>query len=184
MGKNTDSVVHYYELNKNELGSFGIIARAIVCANTNCNRVTLDASVGRTIVNVNGIRSIGLGSNQIPSVRLLPESSGKPQPDFIPRPIREDYFEACKIRDLSPKASATLARRCLQGMIRDFCGITKARLIDEINELKAQVLAERAPKGVSDDSVEAIDAVRKIGNIGAHMERDIDLIIDVDPDEA
>lgn len=30
----------------------------------------------------------------------------------------------------------------------------------------------------------AIDAVRKIGNIGAHMEKDIDLIVDVDPDEA
>ncbi|MGL5632893.1 MAG: hypothetical protein ACRDD3_11080, partial [Azovibrio sp.] len=30
----------------------------------------------------------------------------------------------------------------------------------------------------------AIDAVRQIGNIGAHMEKDIDLIIDVDPDEA
>jgi len=30
----------------------------------------------------------------------------------------------------------------------------------------------------------AIDAVRKIGNIGAHMEKDINLIVDVDPDEA
>jgi hypothetical protein len=30
----------------------------------------------------------------------------------------------------------------------------------------------------------AIDAVRSIGNIGAHMEKDINLIIDVDPGEA
>ena len=30
----------------------------------------------------------------------------------------------------------------------------------------------------------AIDALRKIGNIGAHMEKDINLIIDVEPDEA
>jgi hypothetical protein len=30
----------------------------------------------------------------------------------------------------------------------------------------------------------AIDAIRKIGNIGAHMEKDINLIIDVDPQEA
>lgn len=31
---------------------------------------------------------------------------------------------------------------------------------------------------------DAIDAVRKIGNIGAHMERDINLIVDVEPHEA
>lgn len=32
--------------------------------------------------------------------------------------------------------------------------------------------------------MEAIDAVCKVGNIGAHMEKDIDLIVDVDPNEA
>lgn len=31
---------------------------------------------------------------------------------------------------------------------------------------------------------DAIDAVRKIGNIGAHMEKDINLIVDVEPHEA
>lgn len=31
---------------------------------------------------------------------------------------------------------------------------------------------------------EAIDAVRKIGNIGAHMEKDVELMVDVDPGEA
>ena len=30
----------------------------------------------------------------------------------------------------------------------------------------------------------SIDATRKIGNIGAHMEKDINLIVDVDPKEA
>ena len=69
-------------------------------------------------------------------------------------------------------------------MIRDFCGIQKGTLNDEIRELKKLVDEDKAPKGVSDNSVEAIDAVRKIGNIGAHMEKDINLIIDVDPDEA
>jgi len=37
---------------------------------------------------------------------------------------------------------------------------------------------------VSDDSIEAIDYVRQIGNIGAHMEKDIDQVIPVEPDEA
>ena len=30
----------------------------------------------------------------------------------------------------------------------------------------------------------AITAVRQLGNIGAHMEKDINVIVDVDPDEA
>ena len=36
--------------------------------------------------------------------QIIPESSAKPQPDCIPAPLREDYYESCKIRDLSPKA--------------------------------------------------------------------------------
>jgi hypothetical protein len=116
--------------------------------------------------------------------RLLPPSFAKPQPEYIPKPIRDDYNEACAIRDLSPKASATITRRCLQGMIRDFCGISKKFLFDEINELRARVNEGRAPPGVQIDQVEAIDHVRGIGNIGAHMGADINVIVDVDPDEA
>lgn len=31
---------------------------------------------------------------------------------------------------------------------------------------------------------EAIDAIRMIGNIGAHMEKDVNLIVDIEPEEA
>ena len=31
---------------------------------------------------------------------------------------------------------------------------------------------------------EAIDAVRSVGNIGAHMEKDVNLIVDIEPNEA
>ncbi|HXC44108.1 MAG TPA: DUF4145 domain-containing protein [Candidatus Dormibacteraeota bacterium] len=79
------------------------------------------------------------------------------------------------IRDLSPKASATLSRRCLQGIIRGFWGVSKARLVDEIEAIKDKT---------DPLTWNAIDAVRKIGNIGAHMEKDINIIVDVDPDEA
>jgi hypothetical protein len=98
--------------------------------------------------------------------------------------LRRDYEEACAIRDLSPKASATITRRCIQGIIRDFCCIEKKRLVDEIDELRRLVDAGQAPPGVQPDTVEAIDHVRQIGNIGAHMEADINVIVDVDPDEA
>jgi len=106
---------------------------------------------------------------------LIPISEAKSFPDYIPEPILEDYEEACLIKDLSPKASATLSRRCLQGMIRDFWGVTKDRLIDEIEAIKDKVESL---------TWEAIDSVRKVGNIGAHMEKDINLIIEVEPNEA
>jgi hypothetical protein len=48
-------------------------------------------------------------------------------------------------------------------------------LIDEVNALKGHIDAT---------TWEAIDAVRSIGNIGAHMEKDISLIVDVEPEEA
>ena len=69
-------------------------------------------------------------------------------------------------------------------MIRHFCGISKARLIDEITALREAVETGKAPRGVTIESVDAIDHVRKIGNIGAHMEKDVDLIVDIDPGEA
>jgi hypothetical protein len=60
-------------------------------------------------------------------------------------------------------------------MIHDFHGISKARLIDEIEAIKSSV---------DPLTWKAIDGVRSIGNIGAHMERDINVVVDVDPDEA
>ena len=71
-------------------------------------------------------------------------------------------------------------------MIRDFAKISVKgkRLVDEIKALEKAVEDDTAPRGVSVDSIEALTAVRKVGNIGAHMEADIDLIVDVDPGEA
>lgn len=69
-------------------------------------------------------------------------------------------------------------------MIRNFCQIKKGTLAKEIEALKEAVEEGRAPAGVTSETVEAIDHVRSIGNIGAHMEKEIDLIIPVDPDEA
>jgi hypothetical protein len=160
-----------------------LLSQSIVCSNPDCGKLTVSASVVEDIRTSNGYR---LAEN--PTVlfgrRIVPESSAKPQPEFIPQALRNDYVEACMIRDFSPKASATLARRCLQGMIRNFTGISKGRLIDEIKELKELASEDKAPKGVSPETVEAIDHVRNLGNIGAHMEKDINIIVDVDSDEA
>lgn len=106
---------------------------------------------------------------------IRPISNAKQYPEYIPRQIREDYEEACAILSLSPKASATLARRCLQGMIRDFWGISKDTLNAEINALKDRV---------QPDLWAVLNSLRQLGNIGAHMEKDTNLIVEIDPDEA
>lgn len=104
-----------------------------------------------------------------------PKEDVKNLPEYVPAAIRNDYLEAIAIVDLSPKASATLARRCLQGMIHDFWEIKEKNLNAEISTLKGKIPSAQW---------NAIDALRKIGNIGAHMESDINFIIDVESDEA
>ena len=155
--------------------------KSIRCANNNCRQLQL----GIELYTAN-TQTINHWTTEklIRSWSLLPESFAKPQPSYIPDPIIEDYKEACLIRDLSPKASATLSRRCLQGIIRDFCGISDNTLFLEIDTLKKQVRDGKGPKQVLEETVDAIDAVRKIGNIGAHMEKDINVIFDVEPIEA
>ena len=60
-------------------------------------------------------------------------------------------------------------------MIRDFHGVVKDRLVDEITGIKDKV---------EPNVWEAIDGGAQIGNIGAHMEKDVNVMIDVDPEEA
>ncbi len=159
-------------------------ATVICCANSECLGYQLDVSLITGRYNDNTGNFYVHQPETIRKFRLLPESFAKTLPDYIPLALREDYLEACRVRDLSPKSAATLARRCLQGMIRDFCGISQPTLFKEIVALKDLADNHNAPKGVSIDSIEAIDHIRQIGNIGAHMERDISVIVDVDPEEA
>ncbi|SFJ73183.1 protein of unknown function [Caulobacter sp. UNC279MFTsu5.1] len=165
-------------------GRLGLGWRAIICANNLCRELTLSVNVQKATSGPNYTDIPVVGSTPRLVRRLIPEAASKPQPDFIPAPLREDYREACAIVDLSPKAAATLARRCLQGMIRDFCKISKRTLDLEIKALREAVDAGQAPSGVTHEAVDAIDHVRKLGNIGAHMEKDINVIVPVDAGEA
>jgi hypothetical protein len=110
---------HFFYLTPLDVGDVGTSLLAYSCLNKNCKKLTLYASL-RKWTNRDGPNQDVLG-DVIKEWRLLPESSAIPQPDYIPLPLVTDYYEACRIRDLSPKASATLSRRCLQGMIRHYC---------------------------------------------------------------
>lgn len=156
---------------KNPLGPQKFSVNVICCPNPACTKLT----VNFLQFSMKKFASGWFQDQQIDQWQLIPESAAKVFPDYVPEPIRSDYEEACLIVDKSPKASATLSRRCLQGMIRDFHGVSKGRLIDELAAIKDLI---------DPLTWEAIDAVRSIGNIGAHMEKDINLIIDVDEGEA
>lgn len=154
----------------NKDGALFIEFTSTTCPNQHCKEYAITASLFKYSSDFR--RKTG---NALTTWQLRPASKAKVFPNFVPKPILDDYTEACLIRDLSPKASATLSRRCLQGIIRDFWGISKDRLYDEITEIKTKVDIA---------TWKAIDAVRSIGNIGAHMEKDINIVIDVDPQEA
>jgi hypothetical protein len=147
-------------------------AVSVVCPNPSC---------GHYSVNVRSVKGYALGETSwatndiIEQWTVRPSAKVRPLPSYVPEPVVADYREACLIRDISPKASATLSRRCLQGMIRDYWGISKSRLIDEIKALEEKV---------DPQAWAAIDAIRDVGNIGAHMEKDINIIVDVEPEEA
>lgn len=171
---NFSTGVHFFH-NENRFGNLGIKTLAITCPNPSCKEPTISAMLFKTDTLSSGQPYIPAKATPIMSWPLRPQSQAKQFPDYIPVPIKQDYEEACLIRDLSPKASATLSRRCLQGIIRDYWGISKSRLIDEIISIKEMV---------DPLTYQSIDAVRSIGNIGAHMEKDINQMIDVDPSEA
>lgn len=91
---------------------------------------------------------------------IKPSSSAVVYPDYVPSDPVQDYSEAVMIAELSPRASLTLSRRALQGLIGlKFPEIQQSSLYREINSLDNVVTGpEKA----------ALHALRDLGNIGAH----------------
>lgn len=171
--QNRSSSQHNFNLANKHGAVIALTTLAIVCPNPKCREYQLSATLNPT--KYHGSSYYEAMEPALITWTLRPKSAARQFPAYIPKPILADYEEACLIAEDSPKASATLSRRCLQGMIRDFWGVVKDRLMDEINAVKGKI---------DSTTWSAIDAVRSIGNIGAHMEKDINLIVDVDPDEA
>jgi hypothetical protein len=147
--------IHFYDSPSKE-GLIGLKTRIIVCPNPECKEYVIIATLYKanavSFQNPSAIRD----SDALYTWNLRPQSHAMPLPEYIPQQIRDDYNESCLILSLSPKAAATLARRCLQGMIHDFWKIQKRNLFDEISELKDKI---------DHSTWEAIDAIRMLGNI-------------------
>ena len=102
-----------------------------------------------------------------------------PVSPYVPKEIAEDYEEACVILQFSAKASAALARRCLQHVLREKGNVKKGRLVDEIDQMIED-------GNLPSDILEDLHTLRKMGNLGAHVRKDTKTgeIVPVDPDEA
>lgn len=154
----------------NSVGRHTLMSVFIVCPNRECRKYTLACSLFESHRDDDEKLD-----RKIRSWTLVPLSTAKVFPPYVPAWVLDDYREACLIKDLSPRASAALSRRCLQRMIRDFWQVTPGHLNDEI-----QAILEQVEPLVRN----AIDVVRKAGNISAHMEQGVDVIVDVEPREA
>lgn len=139
------------------------------CSNTDCGVVILHYQ-HTTAMNLPGVYPED-------QWRLLyPEGIGRPPPDAaVPADLAQDR-EACLVLSKSPKASAALARRCLQVCLRGIVG-KKRNLEDEID-----AAADQLPS----DLVSDLHALRQIGNFAAHPTKDTEtgLIVDVEAGEA
>ena len=155
----------------------GLLIAAITCPNQDCKELTLKVSLHNAEYSPR-TGGFELEGDALKYFKLMPRSKAKPQPEYIPQEIRSNYQEACLILNDSPKASAAMSRRCLQGIVRDFWEIPsnkRGNLGAEINFIKDKL---------NPDDWEAINAVRSVGDIGAHMEKDVNTIIDVESEEA
>lgn len=141
----------------------GCILKLYFCPNDECNKVSIFFE-GRDPHNCQTEKWI------------FPDYRVSELPSYVPQVIKNDFNEACRILELSPKASATLSRRALQSMIRDFYEVPDLRTLHaEIEFIKDKIEPEE---------YDALMALKSIGNIGAHSEKNINVIIDVEPEEA
>ena len=63
---------------------------AIVCPNPDCRQLTFHVTLSEASPRSHNFK---VGS-KLQSWQLLPESSAKPQPEYIPKSLRDDYLEA------------------------------------------------------------------------------------------
>jgi Domain of unknown function (DUF4145) len=164
----------------NERKSFFIETRLYTCAH--CGRSSIFLIVRTNYREPKGIYITSdnptmIWRRHVETFQVFPPAKPlvREWPDTVPRIVNQDYTEAYLIKDISPRASATLARRCLQGMIRDKFKVSLNTLNNEIQKVK---------KIVDRVTGDALDAIRQIGNIGAHPEEDINLVIEITKDDA
>lgn len=99
------------------------------------------------------------------AIQMYPRGGRFPAaPPEVPLPIASDYQEANEVLPISPKASAALARRCLQAILSAH-GYRDKNLVKQV---EAAIDESDASKALPISIRENIDAIRNFGNFSAH----------------
>jgi hypothetical protein len=151
----------------------------LICSCPNCSdTVFVQAKVHANAVDYHGYEELDESSGaEILSV--YPCRTSVNIPPEVPEQYAGDFREALLVLTLSPKASAALSRRVLQHILRDEFGIQSSSLAQEIDAFIKQ-------PGIPSYLIDAIDAVRNIGNLAAHplKSKSTGEVIAVEPGEA
>jgi hypothetical protein len=94
--------------------------------------------------------------------QLWPDTGNRPVPAEVEREaprLAADFREAVSVFPKSKKASAALARRCLQFILSTKGGARSKDLAKQIDEVLPSL-----PSGLADN----VDAIRQVGNFAAH----------------
>ncbi|MGN6277427.1 MAG: DUF4145 domain-containing protein [Sphingomonas sp.] len=123
------------------------------------------------------------GANRVYQARAYPRSGPfPPAPAEVPPEVSNDYIEANEVLPISPKASAALARRCLQSILTSR-GYTGRDLVKQVEAALAETNASKAlPASIKEN----MDAIRNFGNFSAHPITDMTTlqVVEVEDGEA
>ena len=156
----------------------------IICQNPDCREVAMCAWIDQVEVDILSQYSKETNRERLQSWQLWPDSKARPWPDYIPETVRSSYEQACYCEERAPAASATMARRALHEILKDFCGAKGKNLAEDIERLRKQVREGSGPDGVPPETVDRLHQLREMGNIGAHLIRGTDeIIIDIEGEE-
>ncbi|MBY5395341.1 DUF4145 domain-containing protein [Rhizobium leguminosarum] len=154
--------------------------QSVSCANAECAQLSLDIAIGElsTVSSSTGRKHHVSEWDEEFDKTILPEVRLTPVPSDVPREIAITYREAVLTAEISGRASAAMSRRCLQGIVRDFFNLPqnkRGNLGAELSYVRDQI---------DPNLWDAIQAVRSVGDSGAHMDNNVDHIIDISSDEA
>lgn len=110
--------------------------------------------------------------------------STEPDPKIskhIPFSVRQDFIEAFRVRKVSLKASATLARRCLQNTLRHAFPEMETKL----GWLSQEIRWVEDNHKLDSDIIDALNALKEAGNFSAHPEKEGELqtIYELSPED-
>ncbi len=144
------------------------------CPNPDCRDTTLDVLVYRA--DDGRPNDANAPGTLVKTWPLIPSTRGRAWTRVVPAAVRDEYDEACRTETSSPKASAALARRCVQTILRDFFSAAGTPLAAEIERI-ARALGP-------DPAAVALRALSEIENVRLTAERDPATLVAASPSEA